>query len=296
LGGPIVYMDSTPPEGLLTMKDLQHMIMSALGVFFMLVSFSGCMIIVAGSYGYSDWSLEDGRLVLRVPSSSEEGSSKRLMTEDQVHEMAKRQRKNAVLERGGEENTSKSTYATDTTCAICIEDLPPVGEDDSTITLPCQHRFHTDCVVPWLTERQSKCPMCKFDLMQHLGEQNGHKKDDSTATVESSSSSLSLPPAIEEMNANHNSRSAPVTATVAATDWLAQRIQSLRRRGRWTRVQNLEEEDDQNPTVWSTTFSIGATRGLSPSAAATADRQSYGNNNGIELMANSRIDDGNSII
>ncbi len=54
-------------------------------------------------------------------------------------------------------------------CAICIDDF--AVDADDIITLPCQHKFHTDCIVPWLTERrQSKCPLCKFDVMGYCYE------------------------------------------------------------------------------------------------------------------------------
>jgi hypothetical protein len=62
-------------------------------------------------------------------------------------------------------NTTSSSCGEQTSCAVCIDDF--ASDADDIIVLPCRHKFHTDCIVPWLTERQSKCPLCKFDVMAY---------------------------------------------------------------------------------------------------------------------------------
>ncbi|KAL4571428.1 hypothetical protein LXL04_018187 [Taraxacum kok-saghyz] len=42
-------------------------------------------------------------------------------------------------------------------CAICLDHLKA---NEKVIHLPCTHRFHSDCLVPWL-ERNSHCPCCR---------------------------------------------------------------------------------------------------------------------------------------
>jgi hypothetical protein len=49
------------------------------------------------------------------------------------------------------------------TCPICIVDFE---EGDDLRLLPCEgkHRFHQECVDPWLLELSSSCPICRQDF------------------------------------------------------------------------------------------------------------------------------------
>ncbi|KAL7560952.1 hypothetical protein ACA910_022439 [Epithemia clementina (nom. ined.)] len=61
-------------------------------------------------------------------------------------------------------------------CAICLEDLDSsLRQEGSSLDrnhfqLPCHHVYHADCILPWLTERSGTCPLCKFDVYQHVQE------------------------------------------------------------------------------------------------------------------------------
>ncbi|XP_062159378.1 uncharacterized protein LOC133866764 [Alnus glutinosa] len=45
-------------------------------------------------------------------------------------------------------------------CAVCKDDMN-VGEQGK--LLPCAHRYHRDCIVPWLGIRNT-CPVCRYEL------------------------------------------------------------------------------------------------------------------------------------
>ncbi|RMD42944.1 hypothetical protein DV735_g2234, partial [Chaetothyriales sp. CBS 134920] len=46
-------------------------------------------------------------------------------------------------------------------CAICTEDFTQ-GEEMR--VLPCNHKFHPECVDPWLLNVSGTCPLCRIDL------------------------------------------------------------------------------------------------------------------------------------
>lgn len=50
------------------------------------------------------------------------------------------------------------------TCPICIVDFE---EGDDLRQLPCEghHRFHQECVDPWLLELSSSCPICRQGML-----------------------------------------------------------------------------------------------------------------------------------
>jgi len=193
LGGPLIEFDSEPPLGILTAADLQSMMLSALGLFFMLISFTGCLVILAGTYSQIAAQQQGGPLAL---------SPRRLLTQDEVHQLtadtpefmaaapdfgdleastdstaripsSTGEHDSNSLDRNDDEvepttRDQSSVGAEEHVCSVCLDDF----EDDTEITaLPCRHTFHTDCILPWLTERQSKCPLCKFDVLQHIREQ-----------------------------------------------------------------------------------------------------------------------------
>ncbi|KAK1597710.1 uncharacterized protein LY79DRAFT_666527 [Colletotrichum navitas] len=76
-------------------------------------------------------------------------------------------------------------------CSICTEDFT-VGEDVR--VLPCNHKFHPNCVDPWLVNVSGTCPLCRLDLRPQGDAQNnsdelpppleldGHESDGASST------------------------------------------------------------------------------------------------------------------
>jgi hypothetical protein len=69
-------------------------------------------------------------------------------------------------------------------CSICTEDFT-IGEEVR--VLPCNHKYHPDCVDPWLLNVSGTCPLCRIDLRPQ-GEES-----DNTARLEGGEGELPPP-------------------------------------------------------------------------------------------------------
>ncbi|KAJ0266145.1 RING-type domain-containing protein [Hirschfeldia incana] len=45
-------------------------------------------------------------------------------------------------------------------CAVCKDEMN-IGTE--AVGLPCDHKYHTECIVPWLKTRNT-CPVCRYEL------------------------------------------------------------------------------------------------------------------------------------
>ncbi|KAJ3675615.1 hypothetical protein LUZ60_004657 [Juncus effusus] len=55
-------------------------------------------------------------------------------------------------------NGSQKKLASEDLCAVCLEEL--VRGKEKVTWLPCSHKYHSDCVLPWLASHPD-CPCCR---------------------------------------------------------------------------------------------------------------------------------------
>ena len=93
-------------------------------------------------------------------------------------------------------NSFKAAYTSCTMCSICICEFE---EGEELRLLPaCGHIFHTECILPWLTEKKNACPLCQkkvkvisnADDTEDEGENDGEnvnviRPEEGSITVES---------------------------------------------------------------------------------------------------------------
>ncbi|KAL7428256.1 hypothetical protein ACHAXH_001351 [Discostella pseudostelligera] len=59
--------------------------------------------------------------------------------------------------------TRSGRFVSSSCCSICIDEFT-IGERIRMLPR-CSHAFHTECILPWLTERQGCCPVCKVPVL-----------------------------------------------------------------------------------------------------------------------------------
>ena len=58
------------------------------------------------------------------------------------------------------QNYKAKLFNQDEDCSICYESMI---DDDDTITTPCNHTFHKDCLKKWVINKNN-CPLCRSEL------------------------------------------------------------------------------------------------------------------------------------
>jgi hypothetical protein len=160
--GILVAMDGVAPFLTPPIPELNvtGYMLAAMTGFLAFLIFFGCILICAQAGLISAHPDDRGRIILFAGGRGARNVTVRIMqngllTSEQVLGLEEQEYQKA---EGEEEEESRC-------CAICLDEF----EDKEKVrVLPCRHEFHENCLVPWLTERHSSCPLCKFDVLEHI--------------------------------------------------------------------------------------------------------------------------------
>lgn len=83
-------------------------------------------------------------------------------------------------------------------CSVCLDDLQIGAEAKE---MPCKHKFHSGCILPWL-ELHSSCPVCRFQLPIDESKTDADGSRNGNDTGERESESESARGSVEEGEGN----------------------------------------------------------------------------------------------
>ena len=131
-------------------------------------------------------------------------------------------------------------------CSICTEDFTKGQE---VRVLPCNHKFHPDCVDPWLLNVSGTCPLCRIDLRP---EEQVAGNVEVGSGVQEGEGTLNLPPPLVfNSNGGAGRRGTVVGLRGIASGTREERIAALRRyrqeRRRNTATASGAAEAEGNP-------------------------------------------------
>ena len=66
-----------------------------------------------------------------------------------------------------------SDVAQSSKCPVC---LLPFDVDEEVVLMPCKHRFHEGCMLPWL-QKTNSCPVCRYELPTDDPDYESYRKE-----------------------------------------------------------------------------------------------------------------------
>jgi len=96
---------------------------------------------------------------------------------------------NPTLQDDKKKDDKKEFFNED--CCICLEKITPQCRR---VRIPCQHRFHQDCIKKWL-KQDTRCPLCR----QETNKKKPRKQPVANTYVESIMGNNLLPPIQEPL-------------------------------------------------------------------------------------------------
>ncbi|KAL8684334.1 MAG: hypothetical protein Q9224_006427 [Gallowayella concinna] len=91
-------------------------------------------------------------------------------------------------------------------CSVCTDDFTK-GQDVR--VLPCNHKFHPDCIDPWLLNVSGTCPMCRVDLRPTASNEEHNPDTTNTAAPQSRRNSEALTSFSPSTNQSRRNSRAP---------------------------------------------------------------------------------------
>lgn len=85
-----------------------------------------------------------------------------------------------VLDELKEEVFDSEIYEEDVKCVVCQENFQ---NEDKFIRIPCNHMYHSDCILPWLKQHNT-CPTCRYELESEEEEKENEKSSSLTQEEE----------------------------------------------------------------------------------------------------------------
>ncbi|KAI9846807.1 MAG: hypothetical protein M1837_003656 [Sclerophora amabilis] len=125
-------------------------------------------------------------------------------------------------------------------CSICTEDFVK-GEDIR--VLPCDHKYHPDCVDPWLLNVSGTCPLCRIDLRPQTSEASPVESSNTTESTPEHPGNLP-PPLLAQATATAEARGRPGGAGAGETENSDPRRS---RRTSWLATQHLGLSNQSRP-------------------------------------------------
>ena len=81
-------------------------------------------------------------------------------------------------------------------CPCKFRQVLPFRDGEKLRVLPCNHRFHTECIDQWLSSRKPLCPVCKHDALRPFGaeEAEAQAREEAEAGEAEQRPDVPLPP------------------------------------------------------------------------------------------------------